>query len=112
MIVSVLKKDNTVRDFKVTINKALLNESYSLPRVDEILSSLSGGKCFNKLDLANAYLQLPLDDESRDYVVINTHKGLFSMYNRLPFGVTLCPVNISEEHGNSFSGAQRCIGIH
>ena len=42
------------------------------------------------LDLANAYLQLPLENKSRQYVTINTHKGLLK-YNRLPFGVTSAP---------------------
>ena len=43
-----------------------------------------------KLDLANAYLQLPLEDKSRRYVTINAHKGLFK-YNRLSFGVASAP---------------------
>lgn len=47
---------------------------------------MSGGKFFSKLDLSNAYLQLPLDPLSKQYVTINTHRGLFQ-YNRLPFGV-------------------------
>ena len=74
----------------VTVNKALLTESYPLPRVDEVLSTLAGGKYFSKLDMSNAYLQLPLSDESKQYVVINTHSGLFQ-YNRLPFGVSSAP---------------------
>ena len=45
---------------------------------------------FSKLDLDNAYLQMPLDDESKQYVTINTHKGLFR-YNRLPIGVASAP---------------------
>ena len=40
--------------------------------------------------MSNAYLQLPLSDESKQYVVINTHRGLFQ-YNRLPFGVSSAP---------------------
>ena len=39
-----------------------------------------------KLDLSHAYLQVPLDQESQKYLVINTHKGLYA-YKRLPFGV-------------------------
>ena len=31
-----------------------------------------------------AYLQLPLNDESKELVTVNTRKGLFQ-YNRLPF---------------------------
>jgi len=39
------------------------------------------------IDLSQAYLQLPLDDELKKFVVINTHKGLF----RLPFGISASP---------------------
>ena len=40
--------------------------------------------------MSRAYQQLPLDDESKKLVVINTHKGLFA-YNRLPFRVSSAP---------------------
>ncbi len=74
-------------DYKITANRAILIDSYSLPRVDEIFSNLAGGKYFSKLDMSNAYLQLPLEETSQHLVAINTHKGLFK-YNRLPFGVS------------------------
>ena len=45
---------------------------------------------FSKLDLQHAYLQLVLEDSSKQYIVINTHRGLFQ-YNRLPFGVSSAP---------------------
>eukprot|EP00731_Ephydatia_muelleri_P035859 Em0170g2a len=32
---------------------------------------------FTKLDLANAYLQLMVEEKSKEYLTINTHKGLF-----------------------------------
>jgi len=52
---------------------------------------LSGGCTFSKIDLSQAYLQLPLDEESKKVVVvINTHKGLFR-FMRLPFGISTFP---------------------
>ena len=45
---------------------------------------------FSKLDLQQVYLQLVLEDRSKQYTVINTHHGLFQ-YNRLPFGVSSAP---------------------
>ena len=36
--------------------------------------------------MSQAYAQLPLDEESKGYTVINTHRGLFA-YNRLSFGI-------------------------
>ena len=92
-IVPVVKTDGTIRicgDYKVTVNQAAQVDTYPLPRIDDLLASLGRGKSFTKLDLAHAYQQIPLDEESKKYVVINTHKGLYK-YNRLPFGVSSAP---------------------
>ena len=73
-IVAVLKSDGkSVRicgDFKVTINQASKLDQY--PRKIQ------------------AYQQLLLEENSKRFVVINTHRGLFR-YNRLPFGVASAP---------------------
>ncbi len=89
-IVPIIKGDGTVRlcgDYKVTVNQVVKLDTYPLPRIEDLFARLAGGKKFSKLDLANAYLQLQLDDDSKQYVVINTHRG----YNRLPFGVSSAP---------------------
>eukprot|EP00731_Ephydatia_muelleri_P000099 Em0001g99a len=59
-------------------------------QINDLLASLTGGKVFSKLDLSHAYLQLPLDEKSKEYVTITTHRGLFR-YNRMPFGVASAP---------------------
>ena len=62
-IVPVVKEDCSVRicgDYKLTMNRAATADSYSLPRIDDIFSSLSGRKLFTKLDLAHAYNQMRL----------------------------------------------------
>ena len=79
-IVPVLKSDGSMRlcgDYKVTVNRVANTESYPLPRIDDLLASLTGGNVFSKLNLSHAYLQLPLDETSKTYVTITTHKGLF-----------------------------------
>ncbi|XP_066947078.1 uncharacterized protein [Macrobrachium rosenbergii] len=48
------------------------------------------GKYFSLLVLKNAYLQIPVDEESQKYLVINTHKELCKL-NRLPFGHSSSP---------------------
>ena len=90
-IVPIIKSDNTVcicGDFKVTTNSKL--DRYPIPKIEDLLATLSGGTSYTKLDLKQAYQQLELDEESRQFVVINTHKGLFR-YNRLPFGISSAP---------------------
>ena len=92
-IVPVLKRDGSIRicgDYKVTINLAAKTDTYPLPKIEDLFASLSGGKLFSKVDLASAYQQILLDEQSKEYTTINTTKGLYC-YNRLPFGVASAP---------------------
>ena len=92
-LVIVPKSNGKLRvcgDFKVTINQCVETKTYPLPTTDDIFARLAGGRIFTKLDLSQAYLQLPVDDDSKDLLVINTPKGLFR-YNRLPYGVSVAP---------------------
>ena len=92
-IVPVVKPNGSVRicgDFKLTVNKVAKLDTYPLPKIDDLFSQIAGGKRFSKLDLAHADLQIALEEESKQYVVINTHKGLYR-YNRLPFGIHSAP---------------------
>ena len=46
-IVSVLKSNGQIRicgDYKVTINKGVVEDEYPLPRVNDLYASLTGGK--------------------------------------------------------------------
>ena len=88
-IVPVPKGDGQIRvcgDYKVTVNANLDVDQHPLPKPEDLFTSLSGGQKFSKLDLKHAYQQMMLDHDSRKYVTINTHKGLYC-YSRLPFGI-------------------------
>ena len=85
-----MKRDRICGNYKLTVNQVATTNIYPLPKIEDLLATLAGGKKFSKLDLANAYLQIPLQEDSKKLVVINTHKGLFR-YNRLPFGVSAAP---------------------
>ena len=92
-VVPVIKKNGNVRlcgDFKQTINPVLHVQQYLLPRIDAIFASLGGGQKFSKIDLRQAYLQMEMEEESKKFLTINTHKGLFQ-YNWLVFGVASAP---------------------
>ena len=65
-------------------------DQYPLHKPDDLFATLAGGNKFSKLDLSQAYQQLKLDEQSMQYVTINTHRGLYR-YNRLPFGVASAP---------------------
>ena len=92
-IIAIPKSDGRYRvcgDFKVTLNPVMSVDHYPLPKPQDLFASLSGGEKFTVLDLAQAYLQLPLDEQTQKLVVVNTHKGLYK-FKRLPFGVASAP---------------------
>ena len=93
-IVTVVKSDKTsVRicgDFKQTVNPVAKLDHYPIPKVDDLFATLANGAVVSKLDLSHVYQQLPLTDDSKKFVVINTHKGLFR-FTRLPFGISSAP---------------------
>ena len=88
-----VKKKSEIRvsaDFSTGLNSAIEDHHYTLPGPEEIFTKLNGGRYFSKIDLTEAYLQIPTDHESTKLLCISTHRGLF-MYERLPFGVKTAP---------------------
>ena len=86
-IVAVPKKDGNMRicvDMRKA-NQAIKRVRYLIPTVDEISQELNGAKFFSKLDLAQAYHQLELDENSRFITTFITHVRLYR-YKRLNFG--------------------------
>ncbi|XP_014678930.1 PREDICTED: uncharacterized protein K02A2.6-like [Priapulus caudatus] len=92
-IVPAVKKNRQIRicrDYRMTLNPVMCVDKYPLPRIEDIFASLVGGQKFSKIDLTQAYHQMEMDEQSKNMLVINTHKGLFR-YNRLVFGVSSAP---------------------
>ena len=77
-------------DYKVTVNRVSKLDNYPIPKTEDLYATLSGGEEYTKLDLTQAYQQIELDEDSKRYTTINTHKGLYQ-YNRLPFGISSSP---------------------
>uniref|UniRef100_A0A5S6Q2K1 Reverse transcriptase domain-containing protein n=1 Tax=Trichuris muris TaxID=70415 RepID=A0A5S6Q2K1_TRIMR len=73
-IVPIIKDDGIKKDL------------CQIPAVNDILATLKKGNVFAKLDLAQAYLQLPVNEASARLQTIVTHKGAF-MPKRLQFGI-------------------------
>lgn len=66
-IVTPIKADGSVgicADYRATLNRALQAHTYPVPVVQHLLHSLGRESVFAKLDLAQAYQQLPVDDKT------------------------------------------------
>ncbi|XP_055527816.1 uncharacterized protein K02A2.6-like [Wyeomyia smithii] len=92
-IFTVKKPNGKVRicaDYSTGLNAALEPNNYPLPVPDDIFTKLNGCKFFSIIDLLDAYLQVEVDDESKQLLTINTHRGLYR-FNRLAPGVKSAP---------------------
>ena len=64
----------------------------------------------SKLDLAHAYQQVLLDEESRKFVIVNTHQGLFQYTHLFPFWYCINSSCISEDNGQGvIRNCRRCM---
>ncbi|UYV71319.1 hypothetical protein LAZ67_8002616 [Cordylochernes scorpioides] len=105
-LVCVAKPDGQIRlcaDFKKSLNPYLEDVKYPIPNIDSVLSNFQGNKLFNKLDLSKAYHQIEMDDISKKYLVVSTHKGLYK-YNRLAFGIKNASEIFQKTMESFFSG--------
>ena len=92
-IVCVPKKGGSISicgDFKVPINRVLLDDPYPLPDAEDVFATLGSGTLFSKIDLSNACQQKELTADSQHYLTVNTHKGLYA-YQRLTYGIASAP---------------------
>ena len=93
-IVVIPKKDSEdIRiciDYKPTVNPAIKTDVYPMHRREDVFNKVRGCTVFCVIDLANAYLQVPLSEQSRKILVASTHMGLFEI-TRLPYGVSSAP---------------------
>ena len=97
--VCVPKKNGDIRlcvDMR-KVNIAIIRNYYPIPTLDEILYLVIGAKIFSKLDLAQGYHRIVLDEKSRDIRTFSTPQGLFR-YKRL-----ISPAK------NAFEGLQKTV---
>ncbi|UYV77120.1 K02A2.6-like [Cordylochernes scorpioides] len=110
-LVVIPKGDGTVRlcvDYKVGVNDQLVNASYPIKRIEDVLNSLKDSKYFCRLDLYKAYLHLRTDEESSIIQTISTHRGTYRM-NRLSFGIKTAPAKFNRVIDQILQGLNKTI---
>ncbi|CAG9106017.1 unnamed protein product [Plutella xylostella] len=104
------KADGSLRlcaDYKVTLNRVLAIDKYPVPKIEDLFTNLNGTNIYSKIDLSQAYNQVLLDETSQ-FTVINTHRGLFK-YNRLVYGLSSSPGIFQRIMSNLFSDIPNVI---
>ncbi|MEL7079444.1 MAG: RNase H-like domain-containing protein [Cyanobacteria bacterium J06582_2] len=106
-----VKKGDKLRmcaDYKVHVNDKINTEAYPLPCIETIFSKVSGAKYFAKIDLSNAYWQIPLDKKSQEVCTVNTTRGLFRV-TRLQQGLKNAAAIFQQSIEKVLKGLPGCV---
>lgn len=76
------------------INSVTKKDAYPMRNMNEIFHRLQKAKYFSIIDLKDAYFQVPLKENSRNYTAFRTPKGLFR-FKVVPFGLKNAPFTMS-----------------
>ena len=108
-VVPVFKGEKTriCGSYNLTLNPGMAAQQYPLPSIEECFNKVTGGKKFTKLDVRQAYNNIPIRKEDRILTTINTHLGQL-MWNRLPYGIAPAAAIFQETIDQTLAGIQMC----
>ncbi|XP_062557023.1 uncharacterized protein LOC134221870 [Armigeres subalbatus] len=90
------------------VNEAVLREHHPMPSVDDYLAKLGRGRIWSKLDIKEAFLQIEIEEDSRDATTFITRRGLFR-FKRLPFGLVTAPELFQKAMDEILSGCEGTV---
>ena len=95
------------------LNKITVKNKYPLPRIDQLLDSLSGAKVFTSLDLQSGYQQIRITPEDVAKIAFRTPFGHYQ-FKVLSFGLTNAPATFQAAMNNMLRPhlQQVCGGVH
>lgn len=87
------------------INKNLKEESYMIPKFEDISSQLTGKRYFSVLDIKEGFYQIRLDEISSRLCTFNTTFGCYR-FLRMPFGIKVAPEAFQKYNEKNFQEIQ------
>lgn len=82
-------RKNIVIDYR-KLNVITVNDRFSIPKMDEILSKLGRCNYFTTIDLAKGFHQIEMDPESITKTAFSTKYGHYE-FTRMSFGLKNAP---------------------
>ena len=73
------------------VNKAMKKDTYLIPNMDAILDRLRNARYISKVDLRQAYYQVPLERSIRKYTAFALPGSGHWQFMRMPFGLANAP---------------------
>ena len=99
-----------VTNFK-PINDFFESDNHPVGDAQRIFDEIGGDtKAFWKVDFANAFLQMPMDEDSKYLTSFVTHDAQYE-FNNVPFGLKSAPAKLQRELNRVFRGLPRVYGF-
>ena len=92
-------------------NPGMKRTKYHVKTPQEVRHDLDGAVIYSEMDMGMGYHQLPLDRQSKDRSIFQTHQGLHRM-ERLYFGPTSATGIFHNEVSKALRGVPGCTTIH
>ncbi|KAK6735150.1 hypothetical protein RB195_018375 [Necator americanus] len=111
-IVVVKKKNGQIRlcgDFSTGLNDALQLYQHPLPTAEDVFTKLNGGQLFTQIDFAEAYLQVEVKEESKEMLMINTHRTVSLQSSILWREVSTWHIPADHGFNDMWTGRRCCL---
>lgn len=89
-------------------NEAIKPESFPIPTLEDLLSTVDGSTIFSKLDIRSAFHQVEIEASSRHITTFVTHRGLYA-FKRLWFGLNCASEKFQRIMMHILSNCEGCI---
>ncbi|XP_055604681.1 uncharacterized protein LOC129752916 [Uranotaenia lowii] len=96
-VVPVIKPSGKVRlclDAR-KLNERTVRDAYPLPHPGRILGQLPKARYLSTIDLSEAFLQIPLEERSRNYTAFSIQGSGMYRFTRCPFGLANSPSRLA-----------------